>query len=187
MEKQDYYQNHFLIAMPGLDDLNFTRAVIFVEEHNEDGAIGVVINKPLHLNIGNMMEHLNIPITDNSISNQPVFMGGPVGQDQGFVLHRPFPNDQSNEDQDAEIIISASKEILRSIASNTGPPEYIIALGYSGWEPGQLEIEIQQNDWLTVPCDPNILFNTPSDQRWSAAGKLLGIDVNQLSDLSGHA
>jgi len=187
MIQSNFYQNHFLIAMPGLDDLNFSRSVIFIEEHNEDGAIGIVINKPLHLNIGNMMEHLNIDVSSDTVRDQPVFMGGPVGQDQGFVLHRPWPKTPKDPKNESSIVISASKEILRLIATEKGPSEFIIALGYSGWEPGQLEIEIQQNDWLTVPCEANILFNTPADQRWGAAGKLLGIDVNQLSDQTGHA
>ena len=186
MENQDYYQNHFLVAMPSLNDINYSKAVVFIEEHNENGAIGLIINKPLQLNIGNMMDHLDITISNLDVINQTVFMGGPVGQDQGFVLHKPWTEEEKSS-SDNDIVNSASKEILRQIASGEGPNDFIIALGYSGWEPGQIEKEVQNNDWLTVPCDPDILFNTPTERRWETAIKLLGFNLNNLSGLSGHA
>lgn len=183
MKALDYYQNYFLIAMPALSDINYSKAVVFIEEHNENGAIGLIINKPLQLNIGNMMDHLDIPITDTSIIEQTVFMGGPVGQDQGFVLHPPTKESES----DNAIAISASKDILRKIATGKGPKDFIISLGYSGWAPGQLELEVQNNDWLLVPCNPDILFHTPTEQRWKASMELLGIDLTHLSGQPGHA
>jgi len=184
MIEQNFFTGHFLVAMPSLNDINFSRAVIYVEEHSEEGAIGIVVNKPLHLSLGNVLNHLNITITSDATANQAVYMGGPVGQDQGFVLHPPWPKPDNT---DEKICISSSKEILRLIATGQGPSNFIITLGYSGWEPGQLEIEIARNAWLVVPGDPNIIFDTPIDNRWSAAAKILGIDVNQLSEQSGHA
>ena len=170
--------------MPRIDDINFTKSVILIEEHNDDGAIGLIINKPLNIELKDVLSHLDIQVTDHYAATQAVYMGGPVGQDQGFVLHTPWPDDSHTEEK---ISISASKEILKLIASGKGPDEFIVTLGYSGWEAGQLEEEVANNEWLVVPCSPDILFSTPSDQRWSAAAALLGFDINQLSGHSGHA
>lgn len=189
MSEQDYFPNHYLVAMPSLDDVNFSRAVIFLEEHSSEGAIGLIVNKPLHLNLGNVMDHLEIKITRPHIADQSVLMGGPVGQDQGFVLHRPWSKaaTPTRNNPNSEICISSSKEILRQIATGQGPEGFVITLGYSGWEPGQLELEIFRNDWLVVPGKADILFDTPIEQRWRRSAQLLGIDITQLSDQSGHA
>ena len=183
MELEKNLHHHFLIAMPSLQDINFSRAVIFIEEHTEEGTIGLIINKPLQINLGTVLSHLKLSTTSQNIADQEVLMGGPIGQDQGFVLHRS--NDPSNRHDQIEL--SSSKELLRLISNNQGPSDFLVTLGYSGWEPGQLSQEILQNDWLTVPASPSILFNTPIQARWEAAINLLGIDASRLSDQTGHA
>lgn len=163
--------------MPSLSDQNFSKSVIYLYEHTSEGAMGLVINKPLHINLGSVLRHLKIKITEDIIETHPVLMGGPVGQEHGFVLH------ESNND----IVISASKEMLRSIAIGKGPVNFLIALGYTGWGAGQLEQELNHNDWLIAPFDATILFNTPLEDRWRNAARLIGIDINNLSDQIGHA
>lgn len=180
-----HFRHHFLIAMPTLKDSNFTRAVIYLYEHDDEGAMGLAINKPLDITLGNVLRHLDIEPTDKHAENAPVLMGGPVGQEHGFVIHDNVAF--GGEVQEEGITISASKEILRDIAKGKGPEHYLVALGYSGWEAGQLELEIQRNDWLVAPFDPSILFSTSIDRRWVNAAKLLGIDINRLSDQIGHA
>ncbi len=176
--------HHFLIATPALKDPNFSKAVIYIYEHGPDGAMGLVINKPLQINLGSIMAHLDIEMPDESISTLPVFMGGPVGQEHGFIIHHR--NIEATDDNE-ELLISASKETLKLIAQGLGPKEFIVVLGYAGWESGQLEFEINRNDWLIAPYAPGILFSTPVERRWKAAAKLLGIDINLLSDQIGHA
>ena len=182
MHKITYFSHHFLIAMPSLDDPNFSKSVVFIEEHNEDGAVGIIINKPLDIQLATVFEHLNISDPIHSIASKPVLLGGPVGQEQGFVLHTDGKNDSNNTIQ-----LSSSKEILTQIANGEGPPEFQVALGYAGWETGQLEDEVAQNDWLIIKATPNILFHTPIAKRWPASIQSLGIDATQLSDQSGHA
>ena len=175
--------HHFLIAMPSLQDINFSRSVIFIEDHSDEGTIGLIINKPLQITLGTVLTHLKLATSFENVAQHSVLMGGPIGQDQGFVLHRsPDETDASDKIQ-----LSSSKELLRLISNNSGPQDFLITLGYSGWEPGQLEEEIVNNDWLSVQAAPSILFDTPIEQRWVAAIGLLGIDVNSLSDQSGHA
>ena len=177
-----YFSQHFLIAMPSLDDANFSKSVVFIEEHNEDGAVGIIINKPLDITLSTVFEHLNIPDTNKEIAKKPVFLGGPVGQEQGFVLHTDETSDIKNI-----IHLSSSKEILSQIATGQGPTNFQVALGYSGWEAGQLEDEIGQNDWLVIKAQPKILFSTPIAKRWPASIHSLGIHTSQLSDQTGHA
>ncbi len=178
------YKDHFLIAMPILKDSTFSKSVIYLYEHTEDGAMGLVINKPLQITLGNVLRHLEIQVNCEAIENEPVMMGGPVGQEHGFVIHETL---EDEADEDGQIVISASKEILRSIAKGKGPDHYLVTLGYSGWEAGQLEQEITRNDWLLAPYDPDIIFKTPIDKRWEAAAQLIGVDIKHLSDQIGHA
>ena len=178
MQAKDSLKNTFLIAMPSLKDPNFSQSVIYINEHTENGAMGLIINKPLQINLGSILEHLSIGIDDADIITIPVLSGGPVGQEHGFVIH--------NENGD-DIIISASKDILKSIAAGKGPAHFLITLGYSGWGAGQIELEIARNDWLVAPFSPEVLFDTPINQRWAAAAEILGIDLNLLSDQIGHA
>lgn len=180
------YKNHFLISMPSLQGEFFAKSVVYIYEYSEEtGAVGFTINKPLSATLGNVLEHLNIPIEDKSMDELPVFSGGPAGPDQGFVIHDRMSLAE-NED-DTELTISTSREILQDIANGKGPDHFMVVLGYSGWEPGQLELEIQENDWLVAPMQKNIIFNIPIAQRWIAAAKLIGIDVNKLSSQTGHA
>jgi len=164
----------------------FGKAVVYIYEYAEEtGAVGFTINKPLSATLGNVMEHLNIPIKDKSMEGLSVFSGGPVGPDQGFVIHDCM---SLAEDEDDKVVtISTSREILQDIASGKGPDHFMVVLGYAGWEPGQLELEIQESDWLVVPLQKSILFEVPIAQRWIAAAKLIGIDVNKLSSQTGHA
>lgn len=178
-----YFINHFLIAMPSFKDDTFGQSVVFLCEHDEDGAMGIIVNKPLNVHLGGVLEHLQIEIDNKEIAQTPVFMGGPVGQEHGFVIHTPYREDEGHDD----LVISASRETLVDIAEGKGPAEYLITLGYAGWGPGQLETEINRNDWLIVPYNKSIIFETNVDQRWKKAAKLIGIDIGQLSSQVGHA
>lgn len=180
------YKNHLLIAMPSLQGEFFAKSVVYIYEHTESGgALGFTINKPLSATLGNVLEHLNIDHKNKYVSELPVYSGGPVGPDQGFVIH-----DQINlaeENGDGEVTISTSREILQDIAEGKGPAHFMVTLGYASWEPGQLEKEIQHNDWLVAPFQKTILFNTPIPGRWVAGARLLGVDLTKLSSQVGHA
>lgn len=178
------YKNHLLIAMPSMQGQFFAKSVVFVYEHSEnEGALGFTINKPLSATLGNVFEHLGIKTKEDKISNLPVYSGGPVGPDQGFVIHDYISMAKS----DGDVTISTTREMLADIACGKGPPHFIITLGYSGWEPGQLEKEIMHNDWLVAPLEKSILFTAPISQRWILAAQSIGIDVNKLSSQVGHA
>ena len=180
------YKNQLLIAMPSMRGEFFTKSVVFVYEHSEkEGALGFIINKPLSATLGNVLEHLNIPAKDEKAAALPIYSGGPVGPDQGFVIHDRMSLAENK--QDCDVTVSTTREILVDIGSGKGPDHFMVTLGYAGWEPGQLEKEIQQNDWLVVPLQKNILFDTPISQRWNVAAKSIGIDMNKLSSQVGHA
>jgi len=187
--------HHFLVAMPNLNDPNFKQSVVYVCEHNEEGAMGLIINKPLQINLGNVLRHLNIDIDDHSTETHPVLMGGPVGQEHGFIVHNQpaLLSDQAKqeieagEEEEPELIISSSKDTLKFIAQGKGPSQFIITLGYTGWQAGQLEEEIAENTWLVTPFDESILFDAPVELRWQMAVASLGIDINQISGQIGHA
>ncbi|WP_438950920.1 YqgE/AlgH family protein [Porticoccus sp.] len=179
--------NHFLVAMPGLLDPNFSHAVIYICEHSPDGAMGLVINNPLDIPISQIFEQFEMTYSPH-IGAQPLLSGGPVQIDRGFVLHRAGERQwESTRTISGEISLTASRDIISDIAVERGPGELIITLGYAGWGPGQLEEELAHNAWLTVPGDANILFNTPFEQRASAAAAKIGIDLNMLSTDAGHA
>ena len=181
------YKNHLLIAMPSLRSEFFTKSVVYIYEHSEaEGTIGFIINQPLSATLGNVLEHLKIKIDHGDIYDAPVYSGGPVGPDQGFVLHDSAHLPASSEEND-KIIVTTTRDILKQIADNKGPKNFIVTLGYSGWEPGQIEEEIAQNDWLVAPMNAAILFQTPISQRWTTAAKTLGVDINKLSGQVGHA
>lgn len=185
------YANHFLIAYPTLGDPNFFQSVVYLYEHNEEGAMGLVINKPLKMQLREVFEHLDISIDNEKIAKRWVMMGGPLGQEHGFVLYRADEQPQSKKkkqkQKNQEVLLSSSKETLVDIANDEGPNDFIITLGYAGWESGQLEEEFQQNDWLIAPFNPDIIFKTPIDKRWRTAAALIGVDVDHLSGHSGHA
>ena len=176
------FKNHFLIAMPSQEDAIFSRSVIFLCEHGPDGAMGLIINRLLSIKLPSILEHLDIDITSPAIKDVSIYMGGPVSQESGFIIHTPYREDELNED----LVISASKETLADIAQGNGPEHYIVTLGYAAWEAGQLETELNHNDWLLVPYEKEIIFNTLLDQRWQKAIELLGITVDQLSSQTGR-
>ena len=187
MKKPTFLSNQFLIAMPNLMDPNFFHSVTYICEHNEFGAMGVVINQQVNMTIGQLMESIGVetPFTQHLIN--PVYRGGPVDPDCGFVLHSPTGDWQSTLHISDDIALSTSRDIISAIAKNEGPTDYLVALGYAGWGAGQLEHEIAENAWLTVPAIPEIIFHTESDLRWTEAARLLGVEFSRLSEQVGHA
>lgn len=179
--------NHFLIAMPAMEDPNFARSLVFVAEHNDEGALGVIINRPIELTVEGLFERIELPLEADEIGEQPVYFGGPVQTDRGFVLHRPAGDWQSSLRVSDELALTSSKDILQAFGAHGEPRDMIITLGYSGWGAGQLEDELAQNAWLTVPAQSHIIFDLAPEARLDAAMKLLGIDFTNLSDVAGHA
>ncbi|MCG5514741.1 MULTISPECIES: YqgE/AlgH family protein [Ectothiorhodospira] len=180
------FTDQFLIAMPSLEDPNFFHSVAYVCEHSEDGAMGIVINHPTDLTLESVLEHMGISIEVNA-SQVPVFNGGPVQPDRGFILHPPERRWTSTLQVSDQISVTTSRDILEAMAQGSGPESYLIALGYAGWGPGQLEQEIGENAWLTCPSDPDILFQQPAEKRWQAAAGRLGVDLSLMSGQAGHA
>ena len=179
--------NHFLIAMPGLEDPNFFHTVTYICEHTDDGAMGIVINRPMDLHLADIFEQLEIQVSSPMAADQAVYLGGPVQSDRGFVLHDSSTAWSSTLRVNPEISVTTSLDILEAIASGKGPAQSLIALGYAGWGAGQLESELAQNAWLSGPAESDIIFNRPSQERWQAAADLLGVDLNLLSGDAGHA
>lgn len=181
-------ENHFLIAMPTLLDPFFRRTVTYICEHSAEGAMGLIINHPIDINVGDLLSKIDIDTSgDNKAFPNSVYSGGPVQTDRGFVLHSPQHGWNSSLQLSQQIMVTTSKDILEAIASNNSPEKFIITLGYSGWTAGQLEEELAQNSWLTIPADPDLLFDTPANQRWEKAAERLGIDMRQVSSDVGHA
>lgn len=177
--------DHLLIAMPSLEDPNFARSVTYVCEHNEEGAMGIVINRPSQLTVHQLLEHLDMEIHTNL--HHPLMTGGPVQVDRGFVMHPSGHTWRSTWAISRAISVTTSQDILEDIANGKGPQNALIALGYAGWESGQLEQELLDNTWLTVSADARILFDTPIEKRWPEAMRLIGFDITQLTDVAGHA
>lgn len=182
-----YLTNQFLIAMPMLTDPYFAHAVTYLCEHNENGAIGIVINQPLELQLAEVFKQMEIEVTSPEIGSLPVLCGGPVHPERGFVLHTPNGSWRSSLEMSSEISVTTSRDILQAIAQNQGPKEMIISLGYASWTAGQLEQEIINNFWLTAPANTDILFRLPFNERWHAAIKSIGVDLSKLSDIAGHS
>jgi putative transcriptional regulator len=182
-----YLTNQFLIAMPAMDDPNFSQSVTLVCEHNDQGALGIVINKALPMNLAEVFDQLGLDSEQSRVARQPVLRGGPVQTDRGFVLHTPQGRWESSLPFSERVHLTTSRDILDALARGAGPENAVIALGYAGWGAGQLEGEMAQNAWLTVPADERLLFDTPLDERWQAACRLLGIDLLHLSSDAGHA
>lgn len=179
--------DHFLIAMPGLKDSNFFHTVTYICEHNKDGAMGIVLNRPTDLQLADILVQLDIEPNDWHWSAQPIYIGGPVQTERGFVLHTPSREWDSTTSITDQISITTSLDILRSIAEGEGPDKSLIALGYAGWAAGQLEAELGANAWLNGPAAQEIIFDLSPDQRWASAARLLGVDLNLLSGDAGHA
>jgi putative transcriptional regulator len=187
MFERSYLKNQFLIAMPTLADPNFFRTVTYICEHNSEGAMGVVVNRPVELHLGELLQHMDIGHAPRAIAEQSVYLGGPVQTERGFVLHRPIGHWQGTLAITDEVGLTTSRDILEAMARGDGPGNALVALGYAGWGPGQLEREIAENAWLSGPADPDLFFELPPDNRWEAASMLLGIDIHRLSGQAGHA
>lgn len=179
--------NHFLIAMPTLGDPNFSRTVTYICEHSDDGAMGIVINRPTDISLQDVFQEVGIAAEAPAWTQRPVHLGGPVQNNRGFVLHEPLGDWESMLAVTEDIGVSTSRDILMAIAEHRGPARFLFALGYAGWAGGQLEQEIAQNAWLSGPATREILFETPAEERWLAAAKLLGIDLGRMSHEVGHA
>ena len=183
---QGSLRNHFLVAMPSLKDPIFAHTITYICDHTNEGAMGIVINHPLNLSLGDIFEQLQLP-DDTEMGRQAVLSGGPVHIERGFVLHSSGPQFESTIQISPQVSLTASRDIIAALAENRGPASALVALGYAGWGAGQLEAEIAANSWLTVPADHHIIFDTPIEQRWSAAAAKLGIDLNLISSAAGHA
>lgn len=184
----DSLQHHFLIAMPSLTDKYFNRSVTYILEHNAHGAMGIVINQPSTMTFRELLKQIDDAAeVSDAISEQIIMCGGPVQADRGFVLHSPSAKWSSSLPVNDHIVVTTSKDILVALGEDKGPSEVLVALGYAGWEAGQLELEIQENSWLTIPASEDILFHTPIHKRWESAVNKLGIDVWQLTQQAGRA
>ncbi len=185
--QQTNLTNHFLIAMPSLRDPNFERTVTYICAHNEEGAMGIVINKPLDIELSEIFEQMDIPANNPDANNKMIFLGGPVHTDRGFILHQASNQWDSSIVVSDDICVTTSKDILEAIAVGAGPAESLIALGYAGWGGGQLEQELMDNAWLSGPADLEIIFKTPYEQCWNSAAKYMGVDIEKMSHDIGHA
>jgi len=179
--------NHFLIAMPGMADPYFSKTLTLICEHSEKGAIGLVVNKPIDVSLGNLFEQVNIELKDDAMRLESVFFGGPVLVDRGFVLHQPLADWNSTLKIDDDTGLTTSKDILEAMADGGGPSRVLVTLGYAGWAPGQLEDEIKRNGWLTVKANASMIFDLPPEERLTAAMGLLGLNFGNLSEVAGHA
>ena len=182
-----YLTNQLLIAMPGMLDPNFSTTVTLICEHNDDGALGIVINRPLDLKLRGLFEQLDVKDADPGAADRPVLLGGPVGPERGFVLHNPGYAFENSVRVSADIDLTFSRDVIDSLAAGSGPSKTLVALGYAGWQAGQLEQEMLANSWLNVPATPEIVFDTPFKDRWMSAARILGIDISRISTDAGHA
>ena len=179
--------NQLLIAMPTLRDPNFARGVAFLCQHGEDGAMGLMINRLSEYRLGDVLAQMNMHSELADVVDAPVLIGGPVQPERGFVLHSPRGEWESSFRISDRISVTTSRDILAAIAGGNGPRRAFVALGYSGWSPGQLEQELCDNHWLTAPASEQVLFETPLEERWEAAAGLVGVNLVQLASYAGHA
>lgn len=172
-------KNHLLVATHQVDDETFSQSVVYLCEHSDEGSMGLIINKPSNTQLDELLDHLSLDSKNCNALSQPIYKGGPIGHEHGFVLFSESPQGKIN--------LSASKDLLRSIAEGQGPEDFLITLGYAGWEKDQLEQEIKDNDWLIVPANNQLMFKIPAPLRWQSAGALVGVDLTQMSAVTGHA
>lgn len=185
--KNGYLTRQMLIAMPGMVDSNFAGSVTLLCQHNDQGAIGITINRLADYSLGEIFSQLHLDCEDEATRNMPVLEGGPVAPDRGFVLHSPLEGFESSMAVGPDIMVTTSRDILAAIAQGSGPEKYIVALGYAGWGGGQLEGEMRENAWLTVMADSDIVFDMPVPNRFDGALGRLGIKVDRLHSDIGHA
>ena len=179
--------DHFLIAMPNMTDPNFAGTVVYLCEHNEHGAMGVVVNRPAEVSLGELFDQIDLSLPPGELPGQPVYLGGPVQTDRGFVLHQPLDNWNSTLAVSDDTGLTTSRDILVAVSQGEGPYRMLVTLGYAGWGAGQLEQELAQNAWLTVPANLRILFELPFEERLPSALESLGVDFANLSEMAGHA
>ena len=185
-DQPDSLINHFLIAMPGLADPFFAKTVTYLCQHSAEGALGIIVNRPSDLTLKDIMQQMNIEIGQQELGKMPIYFGGPVQPDRGFVLHEPLGHWGSTLQVSDSIALTTSRDILEAISVGEGPQKVLVALGYAGWGQGQLEREMAQNAWLNAPADQSIIFDHPSSQRWKAAAELMGVDISLLTSQAGH-
>ena len=177
-----------LVAMPSLIDPHFGGSVIYVAEHTARGAMGIVVNRPADMNLGSLFSRIDLSLSSPQLSDMPVFVGGPVQTDRGFVLHEPLGKWSSTLPISTGLGLTSSRDILEAAANGRGPERFLVSLGYSGWAAGQLDSELAANAWLTVPMSQTaLLFDTPAEDRLGAAFRMLGVDPLNLSGAVGHA
>ncbi|XLZ69637.1 YqgE/AlgH family protein [Massilia sp. SR12] len=182
--------NHFLIAMPSMQDPIFGGTVVYVCEHNENGVLGVVINKPTDMTMEVLFDRIDLEVSsaaERHLESEPIMFGGPVQDDRGFVLHTPGARYSSSLTVTNDVAFTTSIDVLEAVARGHGPERMMVSIGYAGWSPGQLEDELARNGWLTVAADPRVVFDTPIEERYNAAMKLLGFDPLMLNSEAGHA
>lgn len=182
-----YLDRKLLIAMPSLADPNFSRGVTLMCQHNAEGALGITINRPSEFTLMDVLAQLEIRCDDPAIGGLPVFDGGPVHRERGFVLHTPDGMWESSMEVSPDIMVTTSRDVLQAIAEGRGPEKFLVALGYAGWGAGQLEDELKENAWLSTDAVASVIFDLPVDERWSQAVSMLGIDVSSLQPAGGHA
>jgi len=188
MQEIKTFKNQMLIAMPSLRDPNFDKGVIFMCQHNYEGALGLVINHPINMPLKGLLDQLDIAVEDENIANIPIYAGGPVQQDRGFILHTSEAVKwETTVDISDDVSLTTSQDILKAIARGEGPKHFLIALGYAGWKESQLETEMKENSWLSTDYDESVIFNTPISKRWNAAAKKMGVDIRLLTSQVGHA
>jgi putative transcriptional regulator len=187
MEETYTLAGQLLVAMPGMTDPNFEHTVTYICEHSEAGALGIIINKPMNMDLGEVLEQMSLATETPELAAQQVMRGGPVQAERGFVLHDSSRQWDATTEVGHSIFVTTSQDILTDVAAGKGPERILMALGYAGWGAGQLEEELRQNAWLTVPASPDLVFGTPCELRWRAAATSIGIDPANLSLTAGNA
>lgn len=178
---------HFLIAMPAMTNPHFAKSVTYICEHNHSGAMGVVINYPIEMKLDTLFKQINLDVSEFPFAQQRAQFGGPLQIERGFVLHQPVGDWDCTISINGNTALTTSKDILEAVAKGTGPKKILVALGFAGWSPGQLENEISKNIWLTVEAKESIIFDIPNADKLNAAMGLLGLDFANLSEVAGHA
>lgn len=188
MSNGGYLSNHLLIAIPAMQDPNFSRSVTLICRHDADGAMGLLINRGSDFRLGEVLSQMDITPAVDGLAEQRVLSGGPVQPERGFVLHAPGERDwDSTYRISDQLAVTTSRDVLEAVAAGTGPDRVVVTLGYAGWGAGQLETELADNAWLTVAMDSGLLFDTALEQRWDAAARLIGVDLSLFTAYSGHA
>jgi len=185
-QRENLLTGQFLIAMPALEDPNFAQTVTYLCQHSSEGALGIIISRPLEMRLAEILESMEIELKDEKAGDIPVFWGGPVQPERGFVIHRPLGKWVGTLAVGDDIGLTTSRGVMEAIAQGRGSEKVLISLGYAGWGEGQLEREILENAWLNGPASEEILFDLPPSRRWKAAAALMGVDLDLMSSQAGH-